>query len=434
MKRVVFVFIIMFLVGCNKSQISLRTFNLIETTRPLDLSFDCEPKSVEFKDCILTGSTPLKIGNLYNNDTEKPYTNQIFLTTEQAPLLKDSIKKKFYDIMKDNGYLLVGSPDNLFADFSNERPEFIVGAKIIQVGQNRILSHDWFWSGMYISLQFQSYLKIEWQVFSVQKREVVFKTTTEGCSTLSDSFKCYGFAMELATYVEGLEGAISQAIENFARNAEFRNLICSSQINNESEPKSTAVFYISKIENYKYPLSNQSNQIRSAIVTVTTATGHGSGFFISEKGYVLTNSHVVGKNAIVRVKLPTGREYLADVVATDPKRDVALLKTENEGMEYLPINERSVNIGDEVYAIGSPLDETLSTTLSKGIVSAFRKEGDLEFIQSDVNVLPGNSGGPLLDSNGNVVGICVSGIGPGLDLNFFIPVREAIDALNVKFK
>ncbi|MHC4124414.1 MAG: trypsin-like peptidase domain-containing protein [Planctomycetota bacterium] len=63
-----------------------------------------------------------------------------------------------------------------------------------------------------------------------------------------------------------------------------------------------------------------------------------------------------------------------------------------------------------------------------------KKEGDLEFIQSDVNVLPENSGGPLLDSKGNVVGICVYGIGMGLNLNFFIPIQEAIDALNIKFK
>jgi len=181
-------------------------------------------------------------------------------------------------------------------------------------------------------------------------------------------------------------------------------------------------------------LNNQSVQIRSTIITVTTSTGHGSGFLISENGHILTNAHVVGKNAIVRVKLPTGREFLADVLVSDSKRDVALLKTEHGGMNCLPISLENVNIGDEVYAIGSPLDEKLSTTLSKGIISAFRKEGDLIFIQSDVTVLPGSSGGPLLDYNGNVIGICVSGIGMGLNLNFFIPIQEAIEALNIKFK
>lgn len=426
--------ILIFLAGCYSNEVLVRTFNAVETAKPLDLSFDCTPKALEFKQCIVTGSIPLKIGNLYNNDTKKPYTNEIFLTSEQMPFLKEAIKKGFYDTLENNGYLLVGSPDNLFGDFSNERPELIIGAKIIQVGQNRILSHDWFWSGLYTSLEFQNYVKINWQVFSVAKREVVFETTTEGYSTLGDSFKCYAFAMQLAAYPKAFEGAIFQAIDNLARNQEFRNLACSSQIYNESETKKTEEFYINKIANYKNPLSNQSSQIRSAIVTVTTSTGHGSGFIISEKGYVLTNSHVVGKNAIVRVKLPTGREFLADVLASDSKHDIALLKTEKEGMNYLPINVKSVNIGDEVYAIGSPLDEKLSTTLSKGIVSAFRKEGDLELIQSDVNVLPGNSGGPLLDSNGNVVGICVSGIGTGLNLNFFIPIQEAIDVLNIKFR
>lgn len=287
---------------------------------------------------------------------------------------------------------------------------------------------------MYTSLQFQSYIKIDWQVFSVAKREIIFETKTEGYSALGDSYKCYGFVMELAAYPKAFEGAILQAIENFARNPKFRDLTCRSQIYKEEKNGKTKEFYINKTANYNNPLSNQSSQIRAAIVTVKTTTGHGSGFLISENGYVLTNAHVVGKNAIVRVKLPTEREFLADVLAIDSRRDVALLKTENAGMNYLPINLKSVNIGDEVYAIGSPLDEKLSTTLSKGIVSAFRKEGDLEFIQSDVNVLPGNSGGPLLDSNGNIVGICVSGIGEGLNLNFFIPIQEAIDALNIKFR
>lgn len=439
MKKIVFsVMTLILLAGCNESGVKLKTFGVVGTAEPLESSFECLPKALEFKQITVSGPIPLKIGNLYNNDTQKYYSNEIILTSEQVPFFKETIKKRFYDRFKNDDYLLVGAPDDLFGDYSNERPEFIIGAKITQVGQNRILSHDWFWSGQFTSLQFQSYLKIKWQIFSVAKREVVFETTTEGYSELGDYYKCYAYAARLASYPKAFEGAILQAIENFARNKKFHNLACSSQMSNENATMKIEDFYINKIANYKSPLNNQSSQIRSAIVTVVTPTGHGSGFFISEKGYALTNAHVVGKNAIVRVKLPTGREILADVLASDAKRDVALIKVENEGMSFLPINSKSVNIGIEVYAMGSPFDESLSSTLTKGIVSAFRKEGDLEFIQSDVSVQKGNSGGPLMDSNGNVVGICVSIVAPegfaSAGLNFFIPIQEAIDALNIKFK
>lgn len=326
----------------------------------------------------------------------------------------------------------------MFGDYSSKRPELIVGAKVIQLGQNRILSHDWFWSGLFTSLQFQSYIKIQWQVFSVAKRKVVLELTTEGYTELGDSYKCYGYVAELASHPKAFEGAIYQAIQNLARNRKFFNLTSSAQDLSKNKPENTKEFYIDKTVNFNKPLRNQSSQIRSTIITVTTSNGHGSGFLISAKGYALTNAHVVGKDAIVRVKLPTGREILADVLAYDVKRDVALIKLEKEGVGCLPVNFESVKVGDETYAMGSPLSEVLSSTLTKGIISAFRKDGDLEFIQSDVSVQHGNSGGPLMDSNGNAIGICVSGVTPegyaSAGLNFFIPIKDAFETLNIKFK
>ena len=86
------------------------------------------------------------------------------------------------------------------------------------------------------------------------------------------------------------------------------------------------------------------------------------------------------------------------------------------------------SVGSEVYAVGSPLKEEFDTTVSRGIISAHRTEDGLEKIQSDVNILPGNSGGPLLDTNGVVVGIAVSGfagVGGRKNTPLPVPVREA---------
>lgn len=94
------------------------------------------------------------------------------------------------------------------------------------------------------------------------------------------------------------------------------------------------------------------------------------------------------------------------------------------------------SVGSDVYAIGTPLDASLYSTVSKGIVSGVRDENFKKLIQSDVNIQPGNSGGPLLDKNGTVVGIAVSGFSVNnvtQGINFFIPVGDAITALNAVY-
>ena len=136
----------------------------------------------------------------------------------------------------------------------------------------------------------------------------------------------------------------------------------------------------------------------------------------------------------VKVKLTTGREILGEVIRFDRPRDVAVVKAEESGMIALPIRDSEPGVGEEVYAIGAPLDEEFSTTMTKGIVSGYRTIESFKYIQSDVNVLPGNSGGPLLDKNGNVVGISCSGVSFGpvsIGLNFFVPIQEALRRLNI---
>jgi len=120
-------------------------------------------------------------------------------------------------------------------------------------------------------------------------------------------------------------------------------------------------------------------------------------------------------------------------------RDVALVKVDAGGLKPLPIRSSIVSHAEEVYAVGTPFDESLQSTITKGIVSGIRTEekSGLKLIQSDVDIHGGNSGGPLLDSQGNVVGISVSGIGLrklSAGLNFFIPIIDGLEWLNVKIK
>jgi S1-C subfamily serine protease len=176
------------------------------------------------------------------------------------------------------------------------------------------------------------------------------------------------------------------------------------------------------------------DQAQRGVVSIFTAGAWGSGVLISPDGYLLTNHHVAGDAGHVRVRWANGAETVGEVVRADKRRDVALIKTfPPNGTPVLAIRHSEVRLGETVYAIGTPLNREFSGTLTRGVVSTVnRKEGGLPFIQSDVAVDHGNSGGPLLDEQGHVVGLTDWGYSPdgvSHNLNFFIPIDDALKAL-----
>jgi serine protease Do len=162
------------------------------------------------------------------------------------------------------------------------------------------------------------------------------------------------------------------------------------------------------------------------------SVGQGSGFIISPDGYILTNNHVVDKADKVRVKTQDGREYTAKVVGADPPSDLAVIKIDKSDLPFLDLGDSDrLEVGDWVLAVGNPFG--LSHTLTAGIVSAKGRNGiglnDYEnFIQTDAAINPGNSGGPLVNLDGEVVGIntaIFSRSGGYIGIGFAIPVNMA---------
>ncbi len=141
----------------------------------------------------------------------------------------------------------------------------------------------------------------------------------------------------------------------------------------------------------------------------------GSGFIVSADGYILTNSHVVDGSRQVTVRLLDRREFKAAVVGTDPSTDVAVLKIDAKGLTPAPLgNSDQSRVGEWVLAVGNPLGENLTFTVTSGIISAKGRVLNLpgrtdrsiqDFIQTDAAINPGNSGGPLVSVRGEVVGI-----------------------------
>jgi SpoVK/Ycf46/Vps4 family AAA+-type ATPase len=184
------------------------------------------------------------------------------------------------------------------------------------------------------------------------------------------------------------------------------------------------------------PLSEGTSNLQAAVVTIKLEGGSGSGFFISRDGYLVTNQHVVEDHKFVTIKLTTGREMPGEVLRSHKARDVALVKVNESSMSALPLQLDPPDVAAEVYAVGSPKGEKHSTTITKGIVSAYRTDNDLQLIQSDAAIHGGSSGGAMVDRFGNVVAVSVSGLTVtadkmGSSINFFIPIADALKFLAV---
>jgi serine protease Do len=157
--------------------------------------------------------------------------------------------------------------------------------------------------------------------------------------------------------------------------------------------------------------------------------GVGSGFVISQEGFILTNNHVVEDAEQIKVKLANGKQYDAKVVGRDPKTDLALVKIDGvKDLHPLPLgNSEDLKVGSWVVAVGSPFG--LEQTVTQGIVSGKGRvigSGPYDdFIQTDASINPGNSGGPLVNMKGEVIGINTAINASGQGIGFAIPIDMA---------
>jgi len=336
----------------------------------------------------------------------------------------EELTEVFQEELKANSYEVVGDPDALFEDPSTWKAEYLVAGLIKSMKANICYPMAGF--GDFTQSKGEASLSVQWQVYSRLSRKVEYKVTTEGYGEVTDS--------QPDGEIDIFLNAFSQATRNLLAEPGFHDLITGQGLRAEAKIARDTILLDSR-PLFVDPIADHINDIRLNVVTVFAGDSHGSGFFIDQKGHLLTNEHVVRTAKFVKIKLTTGREILGEVLATNPIRDVALLKSEETSLKGLPTKGDPLNIGSEVFAMGSPLDEEYSSTLSRGIISAYRSEDGLDFIQSDVNVLPGSSGGPLLDENGNVIGITVKGrfFNEAIaGLNFFVPIKDALDKLNIQ--
>ena len=362
-----------------------------------------------------------------------PFADNIFWNRGRVIGKDIEFADLFYEEMKDANFNVVGDPNEMFSGRIRDevQPAYLIGAQVEDI-KMQVCDHKSAWNGRPLLVQSgKGSLRVNWQVFSPFDKKVVYETTTEGMAETEQPAQ----NGELVIINE----AFAMAASNLASDRGLVDLLSRDwRTNLDIRAVDDVALKIDEQKRYASPISENIDQIRFGIVTIDTGQGHGSGVFISPT-LILTNHHVVESYDIVRVTLLTGRKILGEVVRKHPERDVALIQVEDSGHRAVPIRMQPLKVAESVFAIGSPLEKEFSGTVTKGIVSKFvpNKFG-LEDIQADVDIQPGNSGGPLLDKNGNLVGITYAGYSDTEDrssigMNLFIPVYDAIDKLKIIF-
>lgn len=263
-------------------------------------------------------------------------------------------------------------------------------------------------------------MSVEWQIYSPLERRVLATIRTRGAYETKES-------RPGATHI--LNGAFRENIRRLLNTPEFRDIVLSgaAMTSPASQPLLTPVQFPRPVT-----VARSIPDATKAVVSVFSNAGMGSGFLISTDGHVLTNQHVVGDSRFVKLKWPDGSEVLGEVIRTDRRRDIALIKASSDKRSPLALRAAEPQVGEAVYAVGTPLDAKFQGSVTKGIVSATRTYDGLPFIQSDTVINSGNSGGPLIDEKGAVIGICVLGLdinGAPAGINLFIPIADALKAL-----
>ena len=177
-------------------------------------------------------------------------------------------------------------------------------------------------------------------------------------------------------------------------------------------------------------------EAKDAVVTVKSKEGHGSGFFVSNDGYLITNHHVIaGQKENLTVVLDDDVELKAEFIRSNPVYDLALLKIDSSNLPFLRLsNETNFEDGTDIYAIGTPQHVDLLKTVSAGVLSAQRLDKKQVVLQTDVRINQGNSGGPMILPNGEVIGVVNAKlIGAGVEgISFAIPSSYIKDVLKLQ--
>ena len=241
---------------------------------------------------------------------------------------------------------------------------------------------------------------INWELYDIRLNTVVYKVLTRYRTSVVKSKQISHKGVYKLTM-----GALTSLLsrERFVSMVKKRDGSIKSKNAHTTE-------YVRECDNDRKELPAEASEVARATVLVKIGQAIGSGFFFSNDGLILTADHVVRSSKTVTVETRDGTELEATVIRRDRDADLAVLKVSARASHCLPLSSQLPQIGAEVFAFGAPAGEKLAFSVTKGIVSGIREIDGQQLLQTDAAVNPGSSGGPLINANGEVVGVVTGGL------------------------
>ncbi|WBO86443.1 S1C family serine protease [Hymenobacter yonginensis] len=354
-----------------------------------------------------------KLGNYF---VEKEPT-EILYFGKSLDTDAEHLKSSINGALKDIGYTVPdGESKSIFSAGTNSRYTL--------QGEMRDVKYNVHASSPYRSAHYETDCTVEvtWKLLN-QSRQTVVEQKTTGASV---------------KFEQGGSAAFEDAFEN-SFYAFFSNPEVAKALAKGPDTKIEAAAATTPVSMRRgAPMAADKGLSLAArsVVIVETSNGHGSGCIVSPDGYIVTNAHVVDEQQEVNIQLADGMSTTAKVVRLNAEMDLALLKVDAEGLTAFQLPTSSLaEIGGDVFAIGTPADKELGQTVTKGIISGRRKVDGRSFLQTDVSINGGNSGGALVARSGQLLGIVNAKlVGRGIEgIGFAIPAEQVAEALNLKF-
>ena len=286
---------------------------------------------------------------------------------------------------------------------------------------------------LYTKLEIESL--INWQILDLETNQIVYN------QELSSTYYTEKIIIQTSNagvpyydYSRAIDSAFTVCVNQLLNDSVFKSLFIEDGLEYDLNADT------SKIVIPQIALSKTSGYLEQAIqgtVTIKSPLGFGSGFFLSREGLILSCYHNIKKSRPVKVFLNKGVSMEAEVVKVNPEYDLALLKLKEVESKALMIGQNSTEeIGREVFVIGTPANQALSQSVSKGIISGDRIIEEKRYLQTDASVSPGNSGGPMINKDGEVIGIVnAKVVSFGTEgIGFAIPIDIALEQLNIQIK
>ncbi|GAO40730.1 hypothetical protein SCH01S_51_00610 [Sphingomonas changbaiensis NBRC 104936] len=328
----------------------------------------------------------------------------------------------FQDELSKIGFNVISVSGQMFDTGDSTKAEFLVGGTIKSMNVDVCFPNSGF--GDLMSAKGSALMEVEWQLYDRLNRKVVDVFTTD---TGYRQKKTQSGGIETIVF-----SAFAENVRALAASGKLQKILTGrpTDLNVAKAPSNVERLNVSLPATGVETVSDAVG----ATVLVLSGDGHGSAFLISGDGYFLTNYHVVGGAKYVKLRWSDGLESVGEVIKADRGRDVAIIKADGRGRKPIVLRAESIPVGTEVFAIGTPLDKSLQSTVTRGIISAQRVLDGYTFIQSDASVVPGDSGGPLIDKNGRLVAVTVAGVrinDAPQGINFFVPASEALQFLGI---